>query len=406
MRTITTKTALKKYKNPIVIGGGILGSSVIYHLSKLGYDVKWFEHMPHGWFSTSFAAGMIVHNKNGGIKSLMAKQTCKDIQELESKLDENLGFVNCGSFHFSHKDVEKEKINELQDFDFSPINVETLPKYPNYNSLDGYIDPCVLLGAYKRASTNYTKYTKKVDELIVENNIVDRICGYNNKVIGINVSGNKVIGVRSGDDEYFGDVIDCTGSWMGNLAIAAGIISNRSHLPVKSHYITLKYLPSPKQLPFILTNDFYIRHNGDDEFFLGIYEEKSEFYEYELSTDWTAYDFINNGRLDSGLMNKLITDNYGLIENIFPDINSVEIHNYIAGFSNYTPDGNYLVGKVCDGLFFAGGDCGSGISSSGGIGKMIAQKSFIKAFEPKRFNNISHDSLISRSVSARKNKFI
>ena len=112
------------YHNPIVIGGGILGNSVIYHLSKLGHSVKFFEHMPPGWFSTSFAAGMIVHKKNGCIKSLMARQTCKDIVELENKLDEKLGFVKCGSFHFTNSQGRMgENKGNLVD-QFYPLNIE------------------------------------------------------------------------------------------------------------------------------------------------------------------------------------------------------------------------------------------------------------------------------------------
>ena len=45
----------------IVIGGGILGSSIVYNLSKLGYNVVWFENISLAWFSTSRSAGLIIH---------------------------------------------------------------------------------------------------------------------------------------------------------------------------------------------------------------------------------------------------------------------------------------------------------------------------------------------------------
>ncbi len=91
------------YHNPIVIGSGIIGSSVVYHLSRMKYAVKWFDPMPHGWFSTSRAAGLILHGsqKNAPI-SLFARQTIRDIHNLETQLNENIGFNQCGSLSF-HK---------------------------------------------------------------------------------------------------------------------------------------------------------------------------------------------------------------------------------------------------------------------------------------------------------------
>ena len=99
-----------------------------------------------------------------------------------------------------------------------------------------------------------------------------------------------------------------------------------------------------------------------------------------------------------------MTENYKTISEIFRDTDNLEVTDYTAGFSNYTPDGNYVVGKVCNGLYFGGGDCGMGVSSSGGIGKMIAIKHFIDRFCPSRFKSLSRESFISATVDARANK--
>ena len=169
-----------------LIGAGMIGSSVVYHLSKLGYSVKWIDSMPQGWFSTSKAAGLILHGSKKKVpKYTMAQETIRNIKTLESTLNENIGFVNCGSLTFNNY------ISNIKNIDVSPLQTAHLPNHIYYNMLDGYIDPIVLAGAYKRASTNHISVHNKANELIFKNNVV--------------------IGIRTDYKDYFGDVIDCTG---------------------------------------------------------------------------------------------------------------------------------------------------------------------------------------------------
>ena len=57
-----------------------------------------------------------------------------------------------------------------------------------------------------------------------------------------------------------------------------------------------------------------------------------------------------------------------------PLIEEIEISSYIKGLSNYTPDGNFILGGVpsLDGFMAATGCAGAGIAMSGGIGRFIS----------------------------------
>jgi len=63
------------------------------------------------------------------------------------------------------------------------------------------------------------------------------------------------------------------------------------------------------------------------------------------------------------------------LRRFFPAIDRIGIAHYINGPSNYTPDGNLVLGSVdgIDGLFVATGCNGAGISVSGGVGRLIAE---------------------------------
>ena len=354
-KTNVTDLIMTRYRNPLVIGAGMIGSSVTYHLTKMGYSVKWFDSMPFGWFSTSRAAGLILQGSKGDSASL-TRATLRDIDVLEKELGEDLGFVRCGSVAVGVDSVTWKEEKE-----------------------DGYIDPMVLAGAYRRAATDYTFMHEKVDDLLVED--------------------GKVLGLRAGGNDFFGDVIDCGGSWLGRLAMRQRLIQHLPFFPLRSHYFHVRYHSSPTILPAMLMDGMYVRHNGGDSYLLGIREKQSYCYSGSLPNDWRALDKIKTDDTDDILM-----ASFDRIQKVFTDIENLEIVDYTAGFSNYTADGRYLIGEVCDGLYFAGGDCGSGIGASGGMGHMVAQKTFMDIYCPLRFTGRSLQSLRADILSVRGKK--
>ena len=337
------------YINPIVLGAGIIGSSVVYHLSKLGYtSIRWFEHTSMGWFSTSKSAGLILHGKNRtSTQYQMVSKTIQTIQSLETKLEEDLGFVQCGS---------------------------------NVHSSDCYIDPIVLLGAYTRAS-NYEYLHTRVNNLVMDNG------GFNSRVNGVIADGK----------EYIGDVIDCTGSWLCELAIKNGIMKTKPYIPVRSHYFLVQYnqLQSPIPTPIYLMNGIYVRELNKGNYIVGIQEKRSHYVKH------TA-DIMNIVKTDD--WEDILIEQYETIRGIFPIMDRFCVVDYIAGYSNYTADGHYLIGKICDGFYCVGGDCGAGISSCGGIGEMVATQKFMECLNPLRFQNISEEDIIECALRIRSNK--
>ena len=99
----------------------------------------------------------------------------------------------------------------------------------------------------------------------------------------------------------------------------------------------------------------------------------------------------------------------------FTGLETTRIAHYIAGPSTYTPDGQFVLGSVpdIDGFLVATGYCGSGIGSSGGIGRAIAELAiggetgfYLESFRIDRFGRIDVLSLewMQHCADARSNK--
>ena len=111
----------------------------------------------------------------------------------------------------------------------------------------------------------------------------------------------------------------------------------------------------------------------------------------------------------------ILLNSYSDISRFFPKIESANFSSYISGLSSYTPDGEIILGPIAeiDGLYVAAGDCGSGVSLSGGIGSIISEiildgKSdlYSSSFKPNRFGKVDpfDEEFLNKCAMARSKK--
>ena len=183
--------------------------------------------------------------------------------------------------------------------------------------------------------------------------------------------GQRATGVKTNRGDFSSSlVIDAAGIWAGMLLRELGI--GFPMAPVRSHYwITAEHPSFSPQQPFVILPDAraYARPETNRLLF-GFRETQSVAVDpRELPEKMNGYVFKQ--------------DPYGwesLLEGIpefskfFPLIEEIEISTYIKGLSNYTPDGNFVLGAIpsLDGFLAATGCAGAGIAMSGGIGRLVA----------------------------------
>ncbi|MGA7194562.1 MAG: FAD-binding oxidoreductase, partial [Anaerolineales bacterium] len=302
----------------------------------------------------------------------MVLETYQAIDEIESMIGESLNVHRTGCLYAVVSPSYQKEIHEL-------VNVSTqmglktdwldiidvsrlipwlkLPRDANVAFMpdDGYIDGYTLANGYIKAA-------KQLGVEIREQTEVLSVCK----------EGQRVTGVATNQGDFSSAlVIDAAGVWAGMLARELGI--GFPMAPVRSHYwITVEHPSFSPQQPFVILPDAraYARPESNRLLF-GFREPQSVAVDpRELPEKMNGYLFKKDPHGWESLLEGIPE-----FSKYFPLIEEIEISTYIKGLSNYTPDGNFVLGTFpsLDGFIAATGCAGAGIAMSGGIGRLVAE---------------------------------
>lgn len=379
----------------IVIGGGVLGLSIAYHLARDGCGrILLLERNELASAASGKAAGLILQATPKTAKTPLAKLTIETIPLLEEELGEAIGFHAVGSLRIAASAAREIELQEIeQDAASNGIPFEhptakdlrhdvpwldpSTARRITYFPTDGYVDPYLLSTAFGRAARR----------LGVQ--IRPRVA-----VIDLIVESDRVVGVRTAASEIFaGTIVDAAGAWASIVSARAGY--PLPFAPTRSHYwITEEDLSFGGDFPVTLLPDAraYMRPEVGG-MLVGVQEQNSATFDArELPDD------INTFSPTRGEEHwEVIADAMLGISTFFPGIERARFTTYVSGLSGYTPDGQILLGSVpgVSGFFTASGCCGSGIALSAGVGSAlsalvrgISPKFNIARFDPGRFGTV------------------
>ena len=312
------------------------------------------------------------------------KRTLKDIEELEGELGESIGFHRTGTLRVGvskanktrlQKDAELSEqagvVSHWVDLDEASSLVPFLSLPPSATALftpdDGYIDPSILASSYlfsaKKSGRLKTMFNTSVKTLeLAPDETVSAV---------ITSCGKRV------ESSY---VIDCCGSWAGLLGYnSAAQFQPLSMSPTRSHYwkaTSPETSSFPLKHPNIILPDcgVYTRASPSG-IILGVQELNSTTRDAR-SLEITPESHTSLDALEHEA-EELLGSRYEEISSFIPALGSLELNNYVSGFSSYTLDGKYIIGRQRQGtnLYVVSGCNGSGVAASGGIGELLAKVS-------------------------------
>ena len=357
----------------IVIGGGVTGTSIAYHLTKnYGLKVILLERHFVAQANTSLAAGLLTlaRFKPGLIP--MVKETHRVINEIEELDGTELGLHRTGSIYLASEPEYIKELGVLAGLAVQEnIQVEWLDKQSAMERLpwlnlppdcsiafmpaDAYIDGYRLANGYLKVARSFGLEIREMTQ-----------------VTGILQTAGRVTGVETAKGPVSAFmVIDAAGVWSGLLAQEIGVALPMA--PVRSQYWITGLHPSfSTEQPFVILPEAraYLRPEPGGILF-GLREAQSvNVHPHSLPNSMQSYQFKQDPHGWESLLEGLPA-----LAKFFPALEEIEIAHYIAGFSTYTPDGMFVLGGLpgLEGFLAAAGCCGSGIAMSGGIGRSISE---------------------------------
>jgi 4-methylaminobutanoate oxidase (formaldehyde-forming) len=354
----------------VIVGGGVIGTSVAYHLSKLGWqDVVLLEQNQLAAGTSWHAAGLIGRLRTSNSMTRINKYTAELYSQLEAETGHSVGWKQVGSLIVAKSTDRMIQLRrtmamaEIFGVEAHLISPEAaLSKWPllriddvlgaAWLPHDGKVIP-------KEIPVALAKGARNRGAKIFENTRVLKIDHMNGRVTGLTTERGPL---RA---EY---VVLCGGMWTRELGAGCGVTIPL--YPVEHHYVITEPLAGAfDELPVGRDPDLCIYFRGEgDGVMLGAFQEFSKAWTVDrvpgdfsfklLEPDWEKFAVpLANGR------------------HRIPALAACKFAKFVNGPESFTPDNNFIMGEAPElrNLFVAAGFNSVGIASAGGAGKYLAE---------------------------------
>ncbi|WP_281968146.1 GcvT family protein [Roseovarius nanhaiticus] len=363
---------MKSTAQAVIIGGGVVGCSVLYHLTKLGWsDVMLIERSELTSGSTWHAAGGF-HTLNGDTNmAALQGYTIRLYKELEEITGMSCGLHHVGGvtladnrdrFDMLVAERAKHRYMGLDTHIVTPEEIAQIAPVTNiegiigglYDPLDGHLDPSGTTHAYAKAA--------RLGGATIETHCMVRETRQRPDGTWDIVTDKGTVHTQH--------LVNAGGLWAREVGAMAGVYLPLH--PMEHQYIVTDDVPEIAQRdtehPHVMdpAGESYLRQEGRG-LCIGFYEQPCK----PWAVDGTPWDFGH----------ELLPDNLDKIEDSiefayrrFPALGRAGVKSVIHGPFTFAPDGNPLVGPV-PGLRGYWSACGvmAGFSQGGGVGLMLAQ---------------------------------
>ncbi|MGK0187726.1 MAG: glycine cleavage system aminomethyltransferase T/glycine [Verrucomicrobiales bacterium] len=355
----------------VIVGGGIVGASVAYHLSQLGWEnIVLLDQGTIGSGSTWHAAGMVGQLRTSNSLTKINKYSVELYKHLQEDLGHDIGWLQVGSLIIGTCEERMSQLRrtaamaEVFGVEAALLNrEEAAEKWPLMRSDD--VSGGVWLPHDGRVIPGATAVA-----MAVEASKRGVVVAEQTRVEEILMNGQRATGVRTNKGEIQADLVILTGGmWTRQLALQVDV--DIPLYPVEHHYVLSEPIEGAhRDLPCARDPEraIYFRTLDDGSIKLGAFQARSKPWMVEripsdfscglLEDDWSHFA----GPLADG-------------KHRIPALENAAFPKFVNGPESFTPDNQFIMGEPAgfDGLFVLAGFNSVGIASAGGAGKYAAE---------------------------------
>ena len=354
----------------VIIGGGIIGCSTAYHLTKMGWkDVVIIDKGELTSGSTWHAAGLVGQLRGERNITRMLQYSVSLYEELEAETGLATGWKKSGCLHLAGTrdrmyelkkgattarsfGLEMNIISPREAYDLCPIITVDDIIGAAYMPTDGQADPAGITQAMAKGARN--RGAEIYEHTLVTGFVFDK---------------KRVTAVKTNKGEIRCEiVVNCTGMWGYQMGEMLGV--NTPLVPFQHQFLVTDEIEGmPTNLPTIRDKDNLIYYKDEvGGLVMGGYERDG--------IPW-AVDGVDNG-----FISQLLEGDFDHFQTLSdpamkrtPCLESAGISRLVNGPEAFTPDGDAIMGPApeLDNCFVAVGFNAFGIAAGGGAGRMMAE---------------------------------
>ena len=360
----------------VIIGGGVGGASIAYHLAELGVtDVVLVDRDELTNGSTFHSAGLVGQLRSSVNLTKMMMYSVELYSKLSEDPDTSTGWTQSGGIRLActperEEELRRqvgwartfglplEEITAEQAQALFPLMSTEGVRAATFLPTDGYLDPSQLTHALARVAR-----AKGVQ------------IHTGTRVTGIEVRDGRVVGVETSKGRIRAEaVVNAGGMYAAEIGRMAGV--RIPVVPFSHQYLVTTGFRNGsdlERLPTLRDPDLLVYYREDARgLVMGGYERNS------------SPAFLNQHLIDEippDFNGRLLEEDWSRFEEIaansakrVPLMADVEIRRLINGPEGFTPDNEFCLGETeVKGFFVAAGFCAHGIAGAGGIGKVMAE---------------------------------
>ncbi|MFM8681508.1 MAG: FAD-dependent oxidoreductase [Alphaproteobacteria bacterium] len=360
---------LPSHAQVVIVGGGIAGCSLAYHLAKLGWrDVVLLERARLTSGTTWHAAGLVGQMRPNRNMTQMSKYGIELYASLEAETGQATGWKQCGSVNVARTPermvafrrqvalargfgVEMHLISPREAGERWPLMRTDDLQGAIWVPHDGKANPADVTQALAKGAR--ARGARLVEGV---------------KVTGFDVSGGRVRGVHTDRGTISCEVVaNCAGQWARQVGALAGVT-----VPLYSaehFYVVTEKIPGTSpDLPVMRDPDGFIYYKEEvGGLVMGGFEPVAKPW---LETIPDAFEF------------QLLDEDWDQFEPLMknaihrtPCLETTRVKMLLNGPESFTPDGNFVIGEAPElrGFYVSAGFNSSGIANGGGAGRLLAE---------------------------------